>query len=407
MSKTLRSIIAGMAATPIVLIFTIGIGLVSGLNPHSLIISVLITNIIGLILHRDSPYIFNLSQVIIVILFVFNREFRLESGFLQSFIIFTIPALIFSFVSFLSIKIPLMPKIAIGGITLGIGSFIFLKEIPNAFAYYTIQGDFTFGGEEESIFKRGSVSNWIQLGLALSVPIIALIGRRFGKGNLALLLATIFIFGLGYLFGYDTSLLKFNSLSSYITFEFNWEFSPELVINSISTGITIGIVMLLHFWSVFSMLDHDQLESKASLKKNMRIIGIGNFLSAPFGVFPAGLAIVDSLSLREFGAVNWTGKLPIIISLFIIAFVGIPDLYIPQFVFAGVMFYLGIVLILKSWTILKGRHWIEYLMTLLVACVFLFTDFIMGFAAAMIYLLIYNLIKKVLDRKGKTEAPNN
>lgn len=406
MSDTFKSIIAGIAAAPFILIFTIGVGLACGINLHFLLSSIIITNIVGIILNKDSSYFFNIGAGLAVLMLVYNNSIGLESGSLQTFIIFAIPALTFTALSLLPVDYPLIPKRVVAILAFGIGTVIILKQLPNAFAYHTIQTDLTFSGEENSFLVNSTVNNWIQLSLAFLIPTSALIGSKFKKSHFALLIATFAAILIGYLLGYDTTPVKSSSLTFSESFQLKWNFDSNIMMEAISAGITITIVMLISFWGDFSTLEAGSENNKTSIKKSLRTVGIGNLLSSIFGIMPTNVSLTGSLNLEAFGSKNWVSKIPVLLLLTIITFVNIPDFNIPIFAFAGVLMYIGILLLTKSWVILKKSNWVDYIFTVLIGLSIILTDYVIGFIIAMTYALIYFLIKKWMDKKRKPNTLN-
>jgi len=398
MSDILKSIFAGITATPFILLFTIGIGLACGLNTHFLLVSVLLTNIVGVIFNRESPYFFNVGPGLVVLMFMLNDSIGMESGHLPTFIIFVIPAIFFTILSLLPINYPLIPNRVVAILAFGIGGVVILKQLPNAFAYSTIlQSEFTIAGEETSFLAASTTNNWVQLSLALLIPVTALIGLRFKKGNAALLFSLFLCISIGYLLGYDTTPVSSSVLTFDKPFQLDWTISPDILLEAASNGITVAIIMLIFFLSDFSMLEYNPGENKTSMKKSLRVVGVGNLISGLFGVMPTNISLVDSYVIGAFGGSKWVSKLPVIITLMIIAFTNIPDFNLPMFAFAGVLIYVGILLLIKSWKILNELHWVDYIFTVIIGLILILTDFILGFIIAVMYALIYFLIKKMKD----------
>lgn len=407
MLDTLKSIFAGFVATPFILIFTIGIGLASGLNIHFLLFSILVTNIIGILLDRKSSYFYNVVPGIVVFMFMYNQSVEIESGYLQTFIIFLVPALFFTVLSLLPIKYPLIPNRVVAILSFGIGIVLIIKQLPNAFDYNSIlQSDTAFANEERSFLAASTISNWIQLSLALLIPTIALIGLRFKKGHVALLLATFGGILIGYLLGFDTTPVNTSNLIFNKPFKLEWNYSPDVLFLSLSNGITLTVIMLISFWSDFSMLEHDQLKNKVSINKSLQVVGVGNLISGLFGVMPTNVSLIDSYIIRVFGGNKWVSKLPIIFIFILIAYINIPEFNIPIFAFSGVFIFIGILLLIKTWKILKELHWIDYIFTFLIGLIILLIDFTSGFIVAMIYALIYMLIIKWKNKNTKSEKVN-
>lgn len=404
MSDILKPILAGVTAIPFILIFTIGIGLASGINPHFILLSVILTNIVGIFFNQNSSTFFNIGPGLVIIFFIYNESIGIESGYLQTFIIFFIPAIIFIILSFLPINLSLIPNRVIAILTFGIGVVIILKQLPNAFAYNTIQSNLSFGEKEGSFLVGSTISNWLQLSLAFSIPAIALIGRRFKRANSTLLVTVFVTVLIGYMLGYNTSQIESNSLSFSEPFKLDWTLSTEALFASISTGITVTVVMLISFWGDYSILEHNQIENENSIKRTLRTVGLGNLFSGIFGVMPSNVSLVDSFTIREFGGNNWISKIPIILVLIIIAIIGIPDFSFPVFAFAGVLIYIGIALLLKSWEILKGLKITDYVFTFLIGLAIIFIDYTTGFILAMIYSFLHQLFTK---RKNKNNMPEN
>lgn len=403
MTDVIKSILAGIAATPIILMLTIGVGVASGLNPHFLLVSVIITNIFGILFNRNSSDFFNIGAGLVVLMFTYQNTIGIESGYPQTFIMFAIPATVFTILSCLPINYLLVPNRVIAILTFGIGFIVILKQLPYAFAYTPPpHTDFSFAGEERSFLGTSTVSNWGQLALALSIPIGALIGHRFKKGVIALFLATFLSFSLGYLLEYDTGLIQNEMLLFNKPFQLNWTFSPEIIYSSLQHGITITIVMLISFWADFSTLNHDQ-NTKRTIKKSLRIVGIGNLIGGLFGVMPTNISLIDSFSIRAFGGKRWISKLAIILTLMVIAIVGIPNFNVPLFAFAGVLIYIGILLVIKAWQLLKELHWIDYVFTVIIGSIIAVRDYTIGFVLAIIYALVFYLITrwKQKDRTHK------
>jgi len=400
MSDVLKSIIAGIAATPFILLFTMGIGLASGLNLHFLLVSVLITNIVAIIFNKNSSYFFNVGPSLVVLMFVYNGSIGMESGQLQTFIIFAIPALFFTILSMIPVDYPLIPNRVIAIITFGIGIVIIVKQLPNAFAYTSLQSDIGFIEEEKSFLAKSTLNNWVQLSLALLIPIITLIGSRFKKGHITLLFASFTSIIIGYLLGYDTTPVNSNNLMFNKSFQLDWVFSPDILLQSISNGITITVLMLISFWSDFSILENEQKRSGVSIKKSLRVVGIGNLVSGLFGVMPTNVSLTDSLSIKAFGGNSWISKIPIILALMLVAITDIPDFNVPIFAFSGVLIYIGILLLIQSWKTLQKLHWIDYIFTVLIGLTIILIDHPTGFFIAMIYALICFLIKKLFKNRG-------
>lgn len=394
MTDTIKSILAGAAATPFILMTTIGVALICGLNPHFLLVSVLITNIFGILFNRNSSDFFNLGAGLIVLMLSYQYSIGIESGYLQTFIMFAIPAIVFTILSFLPFNYWLVPNRVIAILTFGIGIIVIINQLPHAFAYTASQTDFSFNGEESSFIRTSTASNWVQLALALSIPIAALIGHRFKKGIIVLFLATFISLCLGYLLDYDTTPLQSKMLLFNEPFQLNWTFSPEIIYSSLQNGITITVVMLMSFWADFSTLNHDNKENKGTIKKSLRTIGAGNLISGLFGIMPANISLIDSFSIRAYGGKGWISKLPTILTLMVIAIIGIPNFNVPLFAFAGVYIYVGILLVIKSWQLLKGLHWIDYVSTLIIGSIIIISDYTIGFIFAILYALTYNLFTR-------------
>ena len=394
MTNVIKSVLAGIVATPIILIMTMGVGLACGLNLHFLLVSVLITNICGMLFNRNSSDFFNVGVGLIAIMLTYHNSLGIESGYLQTFIMFAVPAAIFTILSFLPINYLLVPNRVIAILTFGIGMIVIIKQLPNAFAYTPSQTDFSFAGEEEAFLGTSTVSNWVQLSLALSIPLFALIGNQFKKGKITLYLATLVSLCIGYLLSYDTTPLRNEMLFFNEPFQLNWTFSLEIIYSSLENGITITVAMLMSFWADFSTLNHDQQENKESIKKSLRTVGVGNIISGLFGVMPTNISLIDSFSIRAFGGEGWISKIPVILALLIIAIIGIPNLNVPLFTFAGVFIYIGILLVIKSWQLLKELHWIDYVFTVIIGSIIIITDFTIGFVLAMLYALAFYLITR-------------
>lgn len=404
MANTLKSIIAGILATPIILVFTIGVGMVCGVNLHFLLISVIITNIVGIIINKDSSYFFNIGPGLVAFMYVMNESLGIESGFIQSFIVFAIPALVFAVMSFIPLKFPLIPKRAIAGLAFGIGVVIILKQLPHAFAYNSIQENLANVNQESSFFSKTDINNWIQLFLALLIPITAFIGLKFKKSHIALITTILFVIGLGYLLGYDKIPVNFGDLTFSESFKISWTFDLELIFSAILNGLTLSAIMLINFWGDFSILESDKKPEDDSLKKSLRTIGIGNLMSGIFGVMPANVSLVGSYIIKVFGGNKWITKVPIILFLVIIAIIKIPSFNIPMFAFAGLLIYVGIILIMRAWEMLKELHWIDYIFTFLIGLTIILTDYMIGFALAILYALIFFLVKRVMDENKEENS---
>ncbi|WP_196887281.1 SulP family inorganic anion transporter [Aureivirga sp. CE67] len=400
MTDIMKSILSGIAATPFILMMTIGVSLACGLNPHFLLVSVLITNIFGILFNRNSSDFFNIGVGLVVLMITFQNSIGIESGYLQTFIMFAVPAIIFIILSYLPVNYLLVPNRVISILTFGIGIIVILKQLPNAFAYSSLQTNSSFDGEEKSFLELSTVRNWVQLALALSIPIVALIGHRFKKSIIALFLATFVSLCLGYLLGYETTPFHSEMLLFNEPFQLNWTFSPEILYSSLQNGITVTVVMLMSFWADFSILNHDSKDNKETIKKSFRTVGFGNLISGIFGVMPTNISLIDSFSIRAFGGERWISKLPIIFTLMIIAIVGIPNFNVPIFVFAGVLIYIGILLIIKSWLLLKELHWLDYFFTLAIGLIIVISDYTIGFVLAMFYALVFYLISRWKTKKN-------
>ena len=393
MSEQLKSFLAGLAATPFILLMTLGIGLASGLDPHFLLVSVLATNILGILFDPKSADFFNIGPGLVVLMFAFQSDVGLESGHLPTFIMFAIPAIVFAILSWLPINYLLVPNRVIAILAFGIGMVIIIKQFPFAFAYNAYQGDFSTAGEEQSFLATSTVNNWLQLALALSIPVVALIGHRFKKGQIALVLATIVAFALGYLLGYGTTPLRIDILTFNKPFQIDWTISPGILAESIWHGLSVTAMMLISFWGDFSTLNHDQLENRGSIKKSLRTVGLGNLVSGLFGVMPANISLTDSFTIRAFGGIAWLSKLPLILIMLLIAVFGFPTFNVPISVFAGFMIYIGLLLLLKSWELLKHLHWVDYIFTFLIGGAIMIGSYAIGFVLAMIYTFVFSLLK--------------
>ena len=409
MKDVIKSILAGIAATPFILMFTIGVGLVTGLNPHFLLISVLVTNIIGIILNRNSSDFFNIGPGLVVAMFVMQDSMGVESGSFNTFFMLAVPSIVFCILSFLPFKYLLVPNRVIAILTFGIGFIIILKQLPIAFGYNPMESDFSNGGEEKSFLETTTLSNWIQLSIALSIPLIALVGHRFKKANFALFLATLASICLGYLLGFGITPLKTEILHFNEPFQLKWTFSPEMMYSSLRNGITITVAMLISFWSDFSTLNHDHKENRKTINKSLRTVGFGNLISGFFGVMPANISLVGSFSIRAFGGKKWISKVPIILLLIVIAVIGVPNFNVPLFAFAGFLIYIGILLLMKTWNLLQEAHWIEYVFTFIIGLIIILTDLMIGFGFAMLYALVMYLIEKgkPKDKPGKSFETKN
>jgi MFS superfamily sulfate permease-like transporter len=319
-------------------------------------------------------------------------------------VLFAIPAIVFIVLSLLPLNYPLLPDRAIAIICFGIGIVIILKQLPHAFDYTSIETDFMSSSEELSFLAKSKMSNWIQLILALLIPTIALIGQRIKKGHIALIIAVFATLVIGYLLGYNTSSIEISNLSFTFPFQLSWTFSADLLIESIITGITLTTVMLMGFWGDYSVLNYNEKDADVSLKKPLQIVGVGNLLSGFFGILPTNVSLTDSYIIRSFGGRKWISKVPIIIILLVIAVIGIPDFKVPFFVFSGILIYIGILLLIKSFSILKKSHWIDCMFIVAIGLVFVLMDYTTGFVIAMIYAFIYKLIEIRNDRVNISKA---
>ena len=337
-------------------------------------------------------------------MFSYNGVIGIDSGYLQTFIIFAIPALFFILFSLLPMHIPILPKRVIAGIAFGIGALIIIKQIPIAFGYESPDGSFTMDYEESSFLSNSSLRNWIQLGLALVIPVIALIGRKYKKSQIALLAAMVVTLLLGYLLGYDTSSLELESFTFSKSFQLDWKLSPEILFTAIQSGITVTIIMLLSFWMDFSTLNYDRQGNKKTIKKSLLTVGIGNLVGGIFGIMPVNVSLVETVSIRSLGGYNWLSKLPIIIVLLYVAIIGLPDINVPLFAFSGVLIYLGCLLIIQSWNILKELLHIDYVFIFLIGLIILLQDLTTGFIVAMLYAGIVYLLNVGIKRKEKSQS---
>lgn len=411
MQNEIKSLFSGIIVLPFILIFTLGVSLASGVNLHFVLVSVILTNMVGILLDRDSSVYYNLGPGIIVTLFVYAETLGLQSGYLQTLITFSVPAIAFIVLSFLPLKFSLIPSRAIAIISFGLGLIIVIKQIPNAFAYNSIQSDFSYTGESTSFLSGSTLSNWIQLFLAISIPVLALIGQYFKQANKGLIFSTLLAIIIGYAAGFTDEVVigRFTFNEPFI---FHGEFANEMFLQSISAGFTISVLMLMNFWGHFSILQHNQQNEAYAIKKSLRVVGFGNLLGGIFGVFPSNVSLVDSYSIRSFGGTNWLAKIPIILVLLIVTLYGIPDFSFPLFAFAGVLMYIGILMILKSRNILKDLKVIDYIFTFIIGMVLVLVDFTTGFILAMLYTFIHSLIykdegkndgDKILDEKALSE----
>ncbi len=398
-----KSILGGIAATPLILIATIGLASACGLNPHFILVSVLITNVFGLFFNRNSSDFFNIGTSIVVMMFMYQNSIGIESGYLQTFIIFAIPAIIFLIFSFLPINYMFIPNRVIAILSFGIGVLIIIKQLPNAFFYTPPDTNLFLSEEDSSQIKISHINNWIQLALALLIPTVALIGRRFKKSNIALLLATIVSFSLAYIIGYANTPLQTEILLFKEPFKLNWTFSVDIIFSSIELGCILTFVMLISFVADFSILNHDDPENRGSIKKSLRTVGIGNLVSGIFGVMPANISLFDSLSIKAFGGQGWISKIPILLTFLVIAIIGIPNFNIPLFVFAGLLIYIGIHLIIKSWQLLKEQAWVDYIFTFLIGLIIILYDLNTGIIIAILYTLIYYFITTESEKNEESE----
>lgn len=394
MTDKIKSILSGLAATPIVLIMTIGLAEASGLNPHFLLVSVIITNIIGIIINRKSSNFYNLEIGIITLFYSFHETIGIESGSFHSFIIFAVPAVIFSILSFLPIKYIPIPKRLIAILAFGFSVLIIFKQLPIAFEYTSPEGEFQFIEEGQSNFPNSSPRNWIQLVLALSISIIALLGRRFNKGVIALILATCTAVGIGYVLDYNTDPLYVEMLQFNQSFQLDWTFNSETIMASLELAFYLSIIMLMSFWMNFAILNKEQKNYQGAIKKSLRTVGLGNLFSGLFGLMPSNISLKDSLSIKAYGGSAWLGKLPILLVLLLIGLWGIPNLNIPLFAFAGVFIYIGILLFLQSWQLLKELHWLDYLFAIIIGIAFLSIGYIYSFQLALIYAFVFHFITR-------------
>ncbi|GGG03758.1 hypothetical protein GCM10011344_00100 [Dokdonia pacifica] len=165
--------------------------------------------------------------------------------------------------------------------------------------------------------------------------------------------------------------------------------------------------MLVSFWSDFSLLNYDDTENNNSIKKSLRVVGIGNLISGLFGVMPSNISFIDSFSIRVFGKTTWVSKLPIIIILLIIAIVGIPDFNVPMYAFAGMLIYIGVLMVIKSWKILKDLHSIDYIFTILIGLIIILSNYTIGFIFAIGYALIFHLIISQKEKHQKSKTPDH
>ena len=109
---------------------------------------------------------------------------------------------------------------------------------------------------------------------------------------------------------------------------------------------------------------------------------------------PSNISLIDSLSIKAYGGTNWIAKVPVITILSVIVFIGLPSVQIPLCVFAGVIIYIGILLLIKSWMLLKDLLTIDYVFTILIGSAVILRDLTTGFVLAMVYAGICYFILK-------------
>ena len=140
------------------------------------------------------------------------------------------------------------------------------------------------------------------------------------------------------------------------------------------------------------------------IRDSLLTVGIGNLVGGIFGIMPVNVSLVETVSIRSLGGYNWLSKLPIIIVLLYVAIIGLPDINVPLFAFSGVLIYLGCLLIIQSWNILKELLHIDYVFIFLIGLIILLQDLTTGFIVAMLYAGIVYLLNVGIKRKEKSQS---
>lgn len=389
MNHILKNTIAGLVTFPVFIALTLGIALSSGINPHFLLLPVLITNIIAAFIHPKSPALYQIPVGLVVIFFSLNvdSEIRLDEPNPASMVMLMVPGLIFSLLSFLPIKYKLIPNSTVIAVSLGIGLFIILKQIPYAFGL-------------NSMRELGAIKtmNALQFALALLIPILAYLGKRYFSQVQNLAAAFFAISFLAFLLPIEYPLHKLNQFHVSQFMIQDWSISSLELKHALKQGFSISILMLCSFWGYFSSFSKQKISPQIDIKQSMKTLGIGNILGSFMGLMPTNFALIESTTLAENKGKHKIGSYILILLLAICVFIDLPNFHFPQFPVAGVIIYIGTRLISQAVVLIKEEKVISYLIGMLGALIIILIDYLSGFLFALIAGLVYEIFTEEKEK---------
>lgn len=394
MNHLLKNLLAGFASFPVILVLILGISIASGVEPKFAVVSIITTNIVGLILHRENAVFYNISASLAVVFLSISIEMEIFELSLRTFLIISIPGALFLLLSFIPIQMGLVPKSVISAISMGLGIVLILKQLPNAFGSTDLDIS-----TPEWFFSSESLPNWTQLLLALLIPISVIIGNRVLKANYILIIAFIFTTSIAYFLPFEMQSHEIGRLQLSNFLISDWNIYSEQIIQILTSGITIFIISICLFWGNISVISSYGITPEKNLKRSLRAIGVGNLVSSLFSFVPSNIALVESNTIAENKGTNWISVLTIISLLIICLVFPIPEVHFPLWPIAGVLIYVGIRLIKHSFQILKGQTVFFYVISILGAILLLMIDYLSAFIVTLILSLVY----EKLIAKGKKQ----
>ncbi|MEM6801702.1 MAG: SulP family inorganic anion transporter [Bacteroidota bacterium] len=387
-----RNILAGLATFPVVISLTLGITIASGINPHFILLPIVITNILGTFFHPKSNAFYQIPVGLVVVFFVINTgsEISLDEPNLASMAMLMVPGLVFTLVSFLPYKFKLIPKSTIIAVSLGIGIFIILKQVFLIFGINQV-------GKPVAL----NPINILQFALCLVIPAFAFIGKRYLNQTQALAAAFFAISFLAFFLPIEYPLHKFEQfhLSQYIIQD--WSISSLELKTALAQGFSITILMLCSFWGDFSPLAHYKISQDIEIKQSLRTVGIGNLLGSFFGLMPTNISLIESTTLAENKGNHRLASYILILLFAICAGVGFPNFPFPLFPISGVLIYIGIKLSIHAISLIKKEKAPVYLIGIAGALLLIFVDYLSGFSFALIAGIIHDILMAGKSKKEK------
>lgn len=348
-----RDLFGGLSAGIVTLPIALAYGVSSGLGPMAGMSTAIVLGFLGAILGGTRTQIscpVGAMTVAAAAIIAYEVELAGSVEAAMPFIMLTF--ILTGFIQFLmgvfklGTFIRYMPHSVVSGFMSGIGIIIIILQFKDVFGVYDAEGF----GITDTVLNLGYfiqnmnvVSFIIALSTVLIIYLFPLVSKKLPSSLLALILVTTACFM------FDFEVAKIGEVSFHFT-NIDLEFlthitNYDLLWNSILSALSLAFLGAINTL-LTSVIADKMTDTKHD--SNMELVGqgVGNFCSALLGGFPgSGATACTVVNIQAGGRNKISGVICALFLAFVLFFGGSITALIPNAVLAGVLVYVGIVLI--------------------------------------------------------------